>query len=461
MTRWLPDVSATADPIYLAIAKAIVADVTAGRLRPGDRLPPQRKLAQELNVSIGTVTRGYVEASRRGVVRGKSGRGTVVRNPGGAHPDSRLWFGPGSGLVDLGTNIPIRGEDPDLSGALATLAKDSGVSRLLHYQTPQEDPRHLAAGAKWIGECGHNVDSESVVITAGAQHAVLIILGALTKPGDLVFTDELTSTGLFEVAQLLHLRVQGIGMDAVGMRPDALLSACRKRSGQALYCMPTVHNPTSATLTAERRHQLADVAREYDLLVIENEVHRHLAPDAAAPISQMAPERGFFIAGLSKAVAPGLRVAYVAVPPFAREQLGDAVAASLVMVSPLTLELAATWVEDGTARRIADRKRDEAKVRQAIAREVLGDYSYRGCSTAYSILLDLPQEWRAGEFANEARRRGVAVAPAAAFAVPGCQPPEAVRISLSGANNRCQLREALGVIAKILGDGCPSRCTRM
>ncbi|UCC30957.1 MAG: PLP-dependent aminotransferase family protein [Phycisphaerales bacterium] len=461
MTTWIPDVGASTDPIYLAIAKAIMADVATGRLKPGDRLPPQRELARELNVSIGTVTRGYIEAARRGVTRGKSGRGTIVRDTAAERPDSRLRVGPGTELVDLGTNLPIHGEHPDLSKAFAGLAHQEGVSRLLRYQAPQEDPRYLAAGGKWIRESGLNVDPGSVVIAAGAQHAVMVTLGALTEPGDLVFADELTCPALFEVAQLLRLRVQGIVMDDVGMRPDALLAACRQRNGQALYCMPTVQNPTSAILTAERRRELAEVAREYDLLVIEDEVHRHLAPDAPQPISEIVPERGFFIAGLSKAVAPGLRVAYVAAPPFARDKLKDAVAASLVMVSPLPLELATMWIEDGTASRTADRKRAEAEARQLIAREILGSYSYRAFATAYNILLDLPQEWKAGEFANEARRRGVAIAPAAAFAVPGCQPPEAVRISLGGAENRPQLRDALKVIAKILADGAPCRCTRM
>jgi len=454
-------VNASTDPIYLAIAKAIVADVTAGRLRPGDRLPPHRDLARALNVSIGTVTRGYIEAARRGVIRGSSGRGTVVRDQAGEKRDSRLRVGPGSEVVDLGTNLPIHGEDPDLQHAFAGLARQERVSRLLHYQAVHDDPRYLAAGAAWIRESGLEVAPDTVVITAGVQHAIMIVLAAFAEPGDLVFADELTCPALFELAALLHLRLQGIETDDVGMKPDALLAACRHRNGRALYCMPTVHNPTSAILTKQRRQELAEVAREYDLLVIEDEVHRHLAPDSGPPISEIVPERGFFIAGLSKAVAPGLRVAYVAAPTFAREQLNDAVAASLVMVSPVTLELATMWVEDGSARQTADRKRVEARARQDIAREVLGGYSYRSYPTAYNILLDLPSEWKAGEFANESRRRGVAIAPASSFAVPGCRPPEAVRISLGGAESRHQLRKALEVIARLLADGGPCRCTRM
>jgi DNA-binding transcriptional MocR family regulator len=412
-------------------------------------------------VSIGTVTRGYIEASRRGVIRGSSGRGTVVRDQAAERPDPRLRPGDGTEVVDLGTNLPIHGEDPDLAQALARLAGQRGVTRLLHYQASHENPRYLGAGAVWIRESGLEVDPDAVIITAGVQHALMMILTSFAKAGDVVFADELTCPALFEVAELLHLRVQGIETDDVGMKPDALRSACRHRNGRALYCMPTVHNPTSAILTADRRRGLAEVAREYDLLVLEDEVHRHLAPDAGPPISEILPERGFFITGLSKAVAPGLRVAYVAAPPFAREQLNDALVASMGFIPPLSLELATMWVEDGSARHTADHKRAEAEARQTIAREILGGYSYRSYPTAYNILLDLPEGWKAGEFANEARRRCVAIAPASSFAVPGCQPPEAVRLSLCGAENRVQLREALEVIAKILADGAPCRCTRM
>src|SRR5919109_2815070 len=101
-TMWKPRIDRKQGrkaPLYLAVADAIAADVQAGKLRAGDRLPPQRELADALGVTVTTVTRGYAEAERLGLVSGEVGRGTYVRPPAfaplAAHEE---------GLVDLGTN---------------------------------------------------------------------------------------------------------------------------------------------------------------------------------------------------------------------------------------------------------------------------------------------------------------------------------------------------------------------
>jgi DNA-binding transcriptional MocR family regulator len=85
MTMWRPELTGSDAPLYLAIAEAIGRDVASGRLRAGDRLPPQRKLARALGVSGGSVTRAYAEAERRGLLRGTVGSGTHVGG-GGARP---------------------------------------------------------------------------------------------------------------------------------------------------------------------------------------------------------------------------------------------------------------------------------------------------------------------------------------------------------------------------------------
>ena len=230
MTIWSPDISASSDPIYIAIAKAIGADIASGRLRPGARLPTHRELAEALNVSIGTVTRGYVEAMRRGCIRGETGRGTFVRPSGPERPPLPSTLDANAGLIDLSLSYPIYCEDPDLAAALSALVERMDVSRLLRYQSAHAQTRHLEAGVSWMRRLGLDTEPDSVVITAGAQHALDVILSALTKPGDLIFADELTYPGLMSVAQHRHLRLQGIAMDDVGMDADALLAACRQRA---------------------------------------------------------------------------------------------------------------------------------------------------------------------------------------------------------------------------------------
>ena len=84
MKNWTPALQSREGPQYLAIADAIAADVAAGRLAPGDRLPPQRELAERLDLDFTTVARGYVEAGKRGLVE-------VRRRPRHVRPAHARW----------------------------------------------------------------------------------------------------------------------------------------------------------------------------------------------------------------------------------------------------------------------------------------------------------------------------------------------------------------------------------
>jgi len=120
MTMWQPHLKGEG-PIYIDLADAIEADVTSGALKPGDRLPTHRDLADSLGVTVGTVTRGYAEAARRGMVRGEVGRGTVVRSCEAGGP----WWSGGpdaQARIDLGLVTDLSGQDPDLGAALRDIA---------------------------------------------------------------------------------------------------------------------------------------------------------------------------------------------------------------------------------------------------------------------------------------------------------------------------------------------------
>ncbi|HZF36691.1 MAG TPA: winged helix-turn-helix domain-containing protein, partial [Candidatus Angelobacter sp.] len=83
MTIWQPDLNSVSGPRYLAIVDALAFDLDNGKLRAGDRLPTHRDLAYRLGVTVGTVTRAYSEAERRGLIKGEVGRGTYIRDRSG------------------------------------------------------------------------------------------------------------------------------------------------------------------------------------------------------------------------------------------------------------------------------------------------------------------------------------------------------------------------------------------
>lgn len=450
MTKWNPELGVSDDPIYLKIARALVADVTSGRLRQGDRLPPQRTLARSLGVSIGTITRAYEEAERRGVVRGETGRGTFVGDTAQDVLSSLVAANRGEDLVDLSVAYPVDSEAPDIAAALRAVAARSDVSQLMRYEAQTVGMRHLEAGAEWLNRFGMATEMDVVVPTVGAHHAFSVILAAITEPGDLVLTDELAFSGFVETARQRRLRLQGIAMDEDGMIPDSLRVVCRQRKARVLFLTPTIHNPTTTVLSEGRRSEIAEIADEHDLLIIEDEAIRLLMPDAPPPVSSLVPDRSFFIATTSKAIGGGLRVAFVASPRFALDTLRHAVWNSVWMVPPLNLELVARWIEDGTAEKVAGRKRREAIARQGIVAKMLAPSEYRTQPASYFVWLKLPSSWSSSEFANEVRRRGVAVTPAGAFTLDPTKTPNAVRICVSAVEDRAQLRKGLGIIADTL-----------
>jgi len=119
MTNWTPTL-ASDKPRYVAIADAIAADLTGGKLKAGDRLPPQRELAWKLGVTIGTVTRAYQEASKRGLLTGEVGRGSYLRDPRPNYAAAQsISSGVEPGLLDMQMSAPPRvAQSTDFEAAL-------------------------------------------------------------------------------------------------------------------------------------------------------------------------------------------------------------------------------------------------------------------------------------------------------------------------------------------------------
>ena len=455
MTNWLPDLRERRGPRYLAIAEALAVEVGAGRLPPGARLPTHRELAYGLGVTVGTVTRGYAEARRRGLIEAAVGRGTYVREsrtpgPAGVMPEFAERADGEPAPIALNLATPPR-EDGNrlLANALSALARRDGVAALLDYQPHGGAAGHRAAGAAWIGRAGIAVPADQVIVTAGAQHAMTVAFAALTAPGEVVLTEALTYPGMKAVASFLHLRLHGVAMDEHGLIPEAFEAACRTGRPKALYILTTVQNPTGAVMPEERRREIARIAGEHQVAIVEDDIYGFLAEGAPPPLVRHAPRLGYYLTSVSKQIAPGLRIGFLAPPPSGHAACLAAMRATTWMAPPLTAEIAAGWIADGTAERLGASRRAESVARQRLAREMLAGFDYRAHPAAYHGWLTLPEPWRAAEFVVQARARGVLVTAVEAFAVsrPG---PQAVRLCLSGARDRAELTRGLDLLVGVL-----------
>lgn len=453
MTIWKPSIEDYAGPKYRAISQSIAADIAEGRLASGERLPPQRELAWALGVTVGTVSRAYADAERAGLVKGEVGRGTYVMRPGYRHQHP-VHAEPEPGLTDLTFAFPPPGaeEEHQLAETLQALSSDPNCGALLDYQPNAGTERQRTAGAHWIAKVGLNVTPQQVVQTAGAQHAILVTLSALTRPGDRVVTECLTYSGVKSVAATLGLRLDGLPMDEHGIIPDAFEDACRDGQVRVLYCIPTGQNPTTAVMPVERRKEIADIARRHDVSIIEDDILAYLFDAPPTPVAAFAPERSYYITSLSKTIAPGLRVGYVAAPAAMTDRLSAAIWATCWTATPITTEIASRWIESGAAGRILDGRKREIAARKAICDETLPTDGPMIRSGPIHLWLQLPDPWRANDFTTEARRRHVAVTPAESFAVGRNSTPHAVRICFGMPRTRNELRAGLETISNMLTD---------
>ena len=453
MTIWRPDLAGRTGPVFRQIADAIGESVGDGRLPSGSRLPPQRDLAYVLGVSLNTVSRAYADATDRGFVRGEVGRGTYVRG-GGPLPVSTDPAGlarPQAGPIDFSLNLPAPGPAAALlAQSLAALSGSTALAGLLDYQTAGDQPRHAGAAAAWLGRVGLDARADDIVLTTGAQHGILVALMATTRPGDVLLTERLTYAPIKAMAHHLGLKPVPVSGDTGGLCPDALDTACRRVAGTVLYCLPTLHTPTTATMSGDRRSAVAAVARRHGLTVIEDDVFGFLPPKRPLPLAAFAPERTLYVTSVSKCLAPGLRVGYIHAPPDRARALRSAVGLSSWMPPPLMAEIASRWIEDGTADRLNAAQRAEAAARQAMARALIPDRCLNADANGFHVWLTLPPQWHADLFRMEAESRGIKVVVGSAFAVDPSDSPAAIRLCLSHEGARARVQAGLVAIAELL-----------
>jgi DNA-binding transcriptional MocR family regulator len=458
MTMWVPDLETVPGPRYRALVEALARDLAEGRVAPGMRLPPQRDLAYRLGVTVGTVGRAYALAAERGLVSGEVGRGTFVRSPAERTARSNPVADGSDDVIKLTVNAP---PDPGygaiVAERLAEIAARPGATADLWTYTPKPGfLEHRVAAARWIAGVGLDASPDRTIITGGAQQAIVIAFTALARPGDAVLAEALTYAGICHVAERCGVRLHGLAMDDEGLLPDALDAAGRIDGARLLIVTPTVHNPTTATMSLERRRAIVDLARRHDLILIEDDVYGRLPAERPPPLAALAPERTIYISSGSKSLAPGLRIGLVLSPQHLLEPIVHAQHDLFLASPPLMAEVFTRLVADGTADRLATRQRAEAAVRQSLAQQILGDRRYQTQPASYHLWLPLPAPWRTSEFTATLRERGVMVDPGTAFAVEPDRAPHAVRVSLSAAAGHDRLRRGLQILAATL-DETPAR----
>jgi len=458
MTMWRPTIDNRRGSRYLAIADALADDIQSGEIALGDQLPTHRDLAYHLGVTVGTVSRAYAEAERRGLTYGEVGRGTFAKGKAAwssIYDSSDTAFfktdSNESNSVDFGLNMPAAGERAAvLSETLVDLASSPHLDEYLAYQTDGGMAPHRIAIANWLAQYGLVNNPDQIVITNGAQHALTVVLMAMTNPGDLIATEAYTYPAIHGLTQQLGLKIAGLPMDEFGVVPEEFEKLCHSRPPKILYCLPTLQNPTTAIMPDERRQEIAAIAQHYNVLIMDDDVYGYLVEDAPPPLSVYTPNNSFFISSASKFLAPGLRVGFIHSPPQYADKIRTTLQLTSWMAAPLMCEVERRWLEDGTADRFIAWHRKEAKARQEIAGRILAGADFDSHPSSYHLWLKMPDHWRAENFVDRAAAQGVTILPSTAFAIGNIGNDEAVRVCLGSPDSRVKVETGLTILASTL-----------
>lgn len=436
----LGDWAARDRPVYLSLAERLAELAAEGRVPVGARLPAERRLAQALNVSRGTVVAAYERLRDQGVVRTRHGSGTVVDDgsvhlsgPRDAHLTAALarntifagFLGDSGDVVDLrgaywiGTEELPRQAFVHPPRELDQLLEDHG------YQ-PAGLPVLRAAIARRLSETGLETSAEQVLVTTGAQQAITLIAELVLSPGDRALVEELTFAGALDAFVSAEARVRTTPLGAKGVDPTALREQIARTLPRLVYLCP-VHNPTGQVLPALARRRVAEAVEGWegvvieDLTLAETQVRGTMPPPIASFTNGDPHTTVLTIGSLSKIMWGGLRVGWVRGPEPVIHRLAR-IKALMDLGTPLLDQAVAArlvaQIEPIRERRVAGILERMGVLAEGLRRE-LPSWEFTEPEAGLCLWARLPAGTSAAEFASAAMRHGVAVVPGGVSAPDG------------------------------------------
>ncbi len=428
---WRPRLNKNEDKMGLstALAKLLEQDILKGKLLPGTKLPPQRELADYLEIGVSTVTRAFRICRQRGLLSSVVGSGTFVATD--ATENSVLLSNTDEHpLIDLGTSTTALQLNSLIADSLKELVNEPEMEKLLRYDVAGGSWMSREAGARWMEQCGLPGRSERILVAAGAQNALAACVMGLFQPGDKLAVPAVVYQGIRNAARIMQLQLEPLPEEI----PDTEMLAefLRRERIKGVFVTPDYHNPTARIMPLSERTFFAEAAQRCGVILLEDGSNTMLMRTPQRPIAAVAPEQTIYIAGLSKVLAPGLRGAFIDCPPRFHSRLKETLYALNVTPSPLLFQVINRMIFSGKARDLAEARKKDLLVRNAVIDRILKDCPCRVEGDAGS-----PVRWLRLSFHPPAslevlaRRADVQVYGAEHFTVGKPTDSEAVRLSVT------------------------------
>jgi DNA-binding transcriptional MocR family regulator len=331
--------------------------------------------------------------------------------------------------------VPPRLEEAYRS-VLAGMVQEGDIGRRIRVNRPGGNGEDRKAAALWLSHrLGFSPNPGQAVLANGTQSLLGLLLYAVVGASQTLLAEELTYPVLGPLAARFGVNVVPVAIDDDGIIPQAFDEACRRHAPKALFCNPTVQNPTTSVMSLARRRLVVEVARHHSLTIIEDDVLGPLHPAAPPPIAALDSGRVWYLQSLSKCLSLGLKIALMVAPSpqAARTLLAPVENQSFWFPSALSAEIARRMILGGHLAEIATEIAAIARHRRSMLARHLGAdiVDDRG---GLHVWLRLPDEIPAKGLVEALDVRGIHIRPAAMFAVSASTvPPNAVRIALTTA----------------------------
>ncbi|MFD4679229.1 PLP-dependent aminotransferase family protein [Bacillus velezensis] len=448
---WKPAIDKTEKPIYKAIAEKLEQDILQEVLLPGTKLPPQRELADFLDLNVSTISKAFKVCELKGLLSASVGSGTFVAYDALSNAYLLEDTKP-KHLIEMGATLPDQASYEPLLLQLKSMLQEEDYEKWFGYGRTGESLWQKDAAVKLIRRGGFETSVDHILFANGGQNAIAAALASLCKPGDRIGVDHHTYPGLKTAASMLSVQIVPIKSENNEMSPASFEYACKNENIKGIYLIPDYHNPTASFMSVENRKMIAKIAKKYNQFIIEDASYHLLGKNPLPAIASFAPEQVFHIAGLSKSLAPGLRMAYVAVPSQYKEPISKALYNLNITVSPLLAELTARTIVSNQFEILIDSHREQTIRRNKMVDQYLTGYTCAGAETGIFRWLLLPGNMTGAAFEKSAAQHGVQVYAAERFVVGNSCPERAVRVSVCAPKTLGELEQGLLILKRLLDE---------
>jgi DNA-binding transcriptional MocR family regulator len=362
------------------------------------------------------------------------------------------------GVIRLALNHPP--PVPDVFNSIVQTAIEKVLSK-----TP---PAQLMATHRWMGtendraqgakitgrRLGQLPQPDRVIVAHSTQAAVQMLLPALIPRGRAIAVEQMSYPPVRIFAERYNIPVVDVRIDGDGLDPNALIEVCQRDNPAALYLLSTFQNPTTVTMSLERRQEIAAIARRYQVQIIEDDIYSLLASSPRPPISALVPELSWYLLGTAKSFSAGLKLSFVVAPSSeaAARVFWPGVRATYWMASPVSASLMAELITSGGDLQILAAVKAEVGARFSLVDHLLQEWRPVGDPGCLHLWIPLMPGVSSTAIAAEILARGVQVAPSASYARPNWTPPQAIRIGIGNPEHRSSLIQAMQPIAEVLAD---------